>query len=411
MGNDNCIPKVLWVSLMAPYDKVKHAAGKIENYFLKQLDAKKIFDFHLISFATKNIKSEIDLDSYGINNTIFYYTWDGLSGKIMKLFNAYGKLNVWSKSAGLVSPYYKHKAISKMKKLKKEGYIPDVIIFQWTEIATMLEDAKKIFPHAKIVMIEEDVSFLGHNRKANAASGIKNRFLTYKAKKIKTRELALLNKADFIVLNNYKDKKLIENSIKRPSKIWVWCPYYQSMLNNPRKEHNKDILFYGALSREENWRSAVWFLENVWPYITDKEARYVMIGSNPPDILKKYQSDRVIITGFVDDIQPYFESALCLAAPLVLGAGVKIKVLEGLSSGIPVLTNDIGIEGIPAIDEQDYFYCVEAKDYITKINELLEDRVDFKKIEVNGKKFMRENFNFEKDVDVFAEKLMYLSTK
>ena len=34
MGNDNCIPKVLWVSLMAPYDKVKHAAGKIENYFL-----------------------------------------------------------------------------------------------------------------------------------------------------------------------------------------------------------------------------------------------------------------------------------------------------------------------------------------------------------------------------------------
>lgn len=402
-------PTVLWVSLMAPYDNVKHAGGKIENYFLKNLFATDKFRIELISFASKEVMKEIDLDKYGIPNKIFYYTWHGISGKLMKLFNAYGKLNVWSKGAGLVSPYFKSKAISRMKDLKKSGFSPDIVILQWTEIAVMMEDVKRVFPYAKIVMIEEDVSFLGHERKAKAASGIKQRFLENKAEKIKVRELELLNNADLIILNNHKDEKLIENDILEPQKIWVWCPYYQSMLKKSRKKSNKDILFYGALFREENWKSAVWFLNNVWPYINDPEARYIMIGSNPPDILKKYQSDRVIITGYVDDIVPYFENSLCLAAPLVLGAGVKIKILEGLSSGIPVLTNDIGIEGIPAENGRDYFYCSSAQDYITKINELLEGRIDIDKIETNSKQFMRDNFNFEKDVNVLADKLSNLS--
>lgn len=401
-------PKILWVSLMAPYDKVKHAGGRIENFFLKKLYYTKKFNIHLITFATTCIKDEIDLDRYGIQNSIFYYTWNGIEGKIMKAFNAYGKLNVLGKGAGLVSPYYKNKVLTEMKRLKKEGYVPEVIIFQWTEMATMMEDAQKIFPKARIVMIEEDVSFLGHGRKAIAASGIKKKFLQYKANRIKIRELELLNKADMIILNNHKDKRLIKSHIRNLDRIWVWCPYYQTMVDRPRKHHNKDILFYGALSREENWRSAVWFLENVWTYINDPEARYVMIGSNPPDVLKKYQGERVVITGFVDEIYPYFESALCLVAPLVLGAGIKIKVLEGLSSGIPVLTNDIGIEGIPAVDQRDYFHCVTAQDYIKRINDLLENRVDFELIAANSKQFMKENFNFESDVDVFADKLQDL---
>lgn len=401
-------PSVLWVSLMAPYDNVKHAGGKIENYFLKKIFETNQFDVQLISFEITEFKNEIDLDRYGIPNKIFYYTWNGLSGKIMKLFNAYGKLNVWSKGAGLISPFFKNKAVLRMKELKKTGFSPDVVILQWTEIAVMMEDVKRFFPNAKIVMIEEDVSFLGHERKAKAASGIKRRFLEYKAEKIKVRELELLNKADLIILNNHKDEKLIKNDILDSQKIWVWCPYYQSMLKKSRKKSNKDILFYGALSREENWKSAIWFLNNVWPYINNPETRYIMIGSNPPDILKKYQSNRVIITGFVDDIAPYFENSLCLVAPLVLGAGVKIKVLEGLSSGIPVLTNDIGIEGIPAENGRDYFYCVSAQDYITKIDDLLEGKINMTDIEKNSKQFMRDNFNFEKDVSVFAEKLKQL---
>lgn len=399
-------PNVLWVSLMAPYDKVKHAGGRIENYFLKNLHMTGKFKIHLISFATEKIRDEIDLDKYGISNSVFYYSWTAKQ----RIINAYGKINIWNKGAGLTSPYYGDTAVKEMRRLKKKGYVPDIIILQWTEIATILEEAKYIFPNAKIVMIEEDVSFLGHTRKAEASHGIKKMFLNAKAKKIRTRELELLNKSDLIILNNHKDEKLIQDKVNK-GKIWVWCPYYQTMLDKPRKLHNRDIIFYGALSREENWKSAIWFLENVWPKIKDYAVRFVMIGSNPPDVLKKYESDQVIVTGFVDEIYPYFQKSLCLVAPLVLGAGVKIKILEGLSSGIPVLTNDIGIEGIPAINGREYFHCVSPDEYVETIRSLLNGKIDFNSIEINSKSFIKKTFNFEKDVEEFRKKLQLLISK
>lgn len=406
MGENKRI-KVIWASLMAPYDKVKHASGKIENYFLKKLHSSRLFDVRVISFATKKEEKDLDLDRYGIQNRTFVFDWDVKH----RLMNAYGKTNIYSASAGLTSPFYSNCVFREMESLKKNGFVPDIIIFDWTEIATGLEKIKKIFPEAKTVIIEEDVSFLGHERKAENATGIKKVFLSQKAKRIKKRELVLLNKADLVILNNHKDRKLIENDIEDKSKLWVWCPYYQSMLQYPRKKHNFDILFYGALSRIENWKSAVWFLENVWPKMEDPRVRFVIIGNNPPDILKRYESDKVLITGFVEEIHPYFQDALCLVAPLVLGAGVKIKVLEGLSSGLPVLTNDIGIEGIPAKDKKDFFYCKTADDYLAVINELLSNDFDFATIENNSKEFIRTNFNFENDASVFADKLLSLLKK
>lgn len=401
-------PKLLWVSLMAPYDEVKHASGRIQNYFLKNLFKRNEFDIHVITFEIKENSNEIDLDKYGISNTIFLYTWAGLYGKLMKLLNFYGKINIWGKAAGLVSPYYKKHCLKEMKRLKSSGYIPDLVILDWTEIATMLDEVKKIFNSAKIIIIEEDVSFLGHKRKANSTQGIRNLFLKLKSKKIETMELDLLNKANLIILNNYKDKKLIQDKIKDKSKIWIWCPYYQSMIDRPYKRDNKDILFYGAISRKENWKSIVWFIEYVWNRIEDTEVRLVILGSNPPDIIKKYESDRIVITGFVEEIWPYFSSSLCLVAPLVLGAGVKIKVIEGLSSGIPVLTNSIGIEGIPAVSKRDYFFCEKPDDYIFIINELLNYRLDVNEIERNSKKFIRNYFNFEKDIEGFENELLNL---
>ena len=133
-------------------------------------------------------------------------------------------------------------------------------------------------------------------------------------------------------------------------KIQWLVPYYSNMSGCARKSNNRDILFFGAMSRPENYLSAIWFIENVMPLLNDLDVRFVIVGSKPPEELKRFKSDRIVITGFVNDTLPYFESSMCLVAPLVLGAGIKVKILEAMSSGIPVLTNDIGIEGIEIED-------------------------------------------------------------
>lgn len=113
-----------------------------------------------------------------------------------------------------------------------------------------------------------------------------------------------------------------------------------------------------------------------------------------------------VIKLVIEYIEPYFESAMCLVAPLVLGAGIKVKILESLSSGIPVLTNDIGIEGIQAVHEREYFHCTEPSEYEKYIRALYNKEIDEEKLEENSRQFMKKNFDIKKSLNDYKEMLL-----
>ena len=130
---------------------------------------------------------------------------------------------------------------------------------------------------------------------------------------------------------------------------------------------------------------------------------FVVIGNRPNDELKKYHDGKtIIVTGFVEDVSSWFSSSLCLVAPLILGAGVKIKILEALSSGIPVITNDIGIEGIRAVAGVDYIHCDNPKDYVEAILNISTNNSLVNYLEHNGRTFIINNYNYEKDLVRFT---------
>lgn len=402
------VKKLLWISQYVPYDLVPHAGGQIENYYLKALNNIGGFDITLYTFANYMEKCKIDLKKYGIKHDIQYYTWEGWKGNALKIFNRISKIWIWRKHAGLNCAYFPINMLRRIKLLASTGYVPDIVVLQWTEISLISDEVKKIFPNVKIVCIEEDVCFLGQERRLNnAGNGFKRRFLLAKYKAVKKSELKMLNTADLVILNNHKDEELLyKNDFS--GNAWVWCPYFNNMLDLRRGRPNKDILFYGAMFREENWRSALWFIDQVMPLLQDKEVRFIIIGNRPDEQLKKRECDKVKVLGFVDKVEPYFKNSLCLAASLVLGAGVKIKVLEAMSSGIPVLTNSIGIEGINAQNKREYFYCERPEEYADIINKLLDGYINSTQISKNAKAFITQNYNFEKDVKEFCLRLLEL---
>lgn len=160
------------------------------------------------------------------------------------------------------------------------------------------------------------------------------------------------------------------------------------------------------MARLENYLSAIWFMDNVMPLLEDMDIRFVVLGSNPPAELKKYESERVHITGFVDSITPFFENSVCLVAPLVLGAGIKVKILEALSSGIPVLTNDIGIEGIAAEHGKEYIHCNTPLDYERAIRKVFSDATVGDELAKNAKRFIEKNYSIEKSLADYKERLL-----
>lgn len=394
---------ILWVSMLAPYDTVGHAGGKIHNYYLKYLHKQDPYNVRVVSTYKESEADKLDLDSYGISHNLFMRRREGFLGLLCKALSWSSKSLVFNRYAGLTPADISYGIKKELRKLSKEGYKPDLVILDWTEVVFLAPYVKKLFPNAQYMAIEEDVSFQSLQRKEkNAANVMVKSFFRLKWRKVRKKEIALLNSMRHIIVNNGKDEELLrKNGVVKD--IFSWAPFYEDYKDYKAKGKTKDIVFYGAMNRPENWKSAVWFIENVFQKIDSGDIRFVVAGGSPNPALKKYAGDRIVIMGWVEKVEEILGGALCMVAPLVLGAGIKIKILEAMSCGTIVLTNDIGIEGIPAQDGKEYFHCNTAEDYISVITGLVNGKYDAEEMSHNARRFMREKFDIGESSRKFVE--------
>lgn len=399
--------KILWISACVPYDTVGHAGGKIHNYYLKYLKANSDFNIKLLSFYWNNEKDKIDLDKYGIDH-------DLIERKIWHfpdlLFNVESVLNPWNRYAGIDQNYTIIELKRMLKSYISNGFKPDIVILQWTEMVVLIDIIKKFFPDAAYVGIEEDVKFLNFERQLYRKNNscIKKLYLNARYKRLKKIELESCSKCNKVILNNPKDLNLLKNNGIDSVKLTEWQPYFDSFIDVPYKGNKKQVIFYGAMNRTENIDAATWLVTNVLPLVKDEEAEILIIGSHPAEAVKALESNRVHVLGFVESIGDYFKDAICLAAPLRQGAGVKIKILEAMSAGIPVLTTDVGIEGIPAENGKEYVHCMTAEEYAEKIDMLLLDNNMRYYISSNEKTFIKDRYDLTRSSHNFKSLLLSL---
>lgn len=402
--------KVLWISPYAPYDGVAHGGGKTHNFYIKYFQKSNKYDITLLSLCFAEERHKLDLMKYGVDAHIACMDKNAIEKGIRIVTSGLAYKNPWNPYGGICLTYERNLINGLLKKYVKTGNVPDIIILQWTFSLMLVKVIKNIFPDATIVGIEEDVTFLNYQRqKRNAKSLLKKIFWEKRYNIMKKIELESIGKVDFVVTNNPKDTNLLLESGVEKKKIFTAAPYIDNYKNVQRKKINKDILFFGAMSRPENYLSAIWFIENVLPLLNDRKVRFVIVGGKPPSILKKYSDQRIIVTGFVENVSEYFERCSCMVAPLIGGAGIKIKVLEALSAGVPVLTNEIGIEGIAAEDKKEYFHCEKPEEYAECINHILDGQLETAEISDCAKRFVQENYNLSEKLDKMMDVIKELS--
>ncbi len=408
---------IMVISFCVPYDNVGHAGGKTHNYYLKKMNEVAGFKVNLISFGLESEREKLDLKQYGIGNRVFFISGNKLQKAKRGVQNLTTKYNPFDKRGNMLPKYYEDTVIHELKRIKNEGHIPDIFVLEWTQMVFLAGRIKSIFPKAKIVASEHDVSYLGFLRKYEFAQqdGERKKYFRF-YKNIKREELDALKYCDIVSPHNKKDQKLLIEDGVAASKVYPIVPYFDDYSKIKRKPIENRIMFYGAMARPENYLSAMWFLEEVMPMMKNKNVEFVIVGSNPPDNLRAAaehynsiaENSKVTITGFVPEVDEYFETAMFMVAPLVLGAGIKVKIIEAMSAGMPVLTNDIGIEGIEAEDGKDYLHCTSASDYINTIGKILDGRVDADQISINARAFIGNNFNLEESAREYMNRLVEL---
>jgi GT2 family glycosyltransferase len=114
------------------------------------------------------------------------------------------------------------------------------------------------------------------------------------------------------------------------------------------------ILFVGGFAHLPNKHGVFWFIDQVLPLIRARvtAARFVIVGSNPPPDVLALASDAISVRANVSDaeLRELYRTARVAAVPLRYGAGVKLKVVEALREGLPLVTTWIGAQGVPGLE-------------------------------------------------------------
>jgi glycosyltransferase involved in cell wall biosynthesis len=125
------------------------------------------------------------------------------------------------------------------------------------------------------------------------------------------------------------------------------------------------LLFLGSLEWRPNIDGVNQLLDHVYPALGRKvpHARLVIVGRNPSEEMRRRCTDvaGVELHANVADVRPYLASASCLVVPLRIGGGSRLKILESLASGTPVISTRIGAEGLH-LDAGEHFTQVETID-------------------------------------------------
>jgi glycosyltransferase involved in cell wall biosynthesis len=403
--------RVLFLVPISFHNNVAHAGGKVVNYYFNRFATDADFTTSLAYTADDDTDYALMVKQYP---DIKIFSGFKKKKPVERLIDGF-QFRVLFPFLKKISPRYYitnrflgNRILSILKDVKQSGMYPDVIIFEFTSVIFWIEEIKKIFPDSITIASCHDVTYQSVERslKKTGSFGAFGQYYYHKFKKL---ELSILKQFDLLIFLNAKDKALIEKEDINVKKEII-APFYDkyTITNTVKKDY---IVFFGAMYRAENIDAAQWFLKNVWIDL-DKyfngAVKYVIVGGGMNDENKRSFTNynNVIVTGFIKEPEAIFSRAACFVAPLRLGAGIKIKVLEAMYAGIPVFTNSVGIEGIPAVDGKDYIYCEGAHDYIDQIKTLLQDSHKWQSVSQNAKLVISNNFDVDNSYNLYRSTIL-----
>jgi glycosyltransferase involved in cell wall biosynthesis len=164
------------------------------------------------------------------------------------------------------------------------------------------------------------------------------------------------------------------------------------------------LVFPGALTYSANFDAMAFFLHQIFPLVKARWPEVVLRitgKTNGVPVDRLPLDERVILTGYLDDVRPTVAQSWACVVPLRVGGGTRLKILEAMALGTPVVSTSKGAEGLEVTQDEDILIADTPAEFADAVLRLLDDRALRARLAANGRRLVESRYGWK----VIGEKL------
>jgi polysaccharide biosynthesis protein PslH len=159
-----------------------------------------------------------------------------------------------------------------------------------------------------------------------------------------------------------------------------------------------NLLFIGNMSYLPCVDAAIFLVQKILPRLLENipDIEIWIVGADPVPEVLDLAGEKVHITGRVPDISPYYERSTLAVVPIRAGGGTRLKILEAMALGRPVVSTTIGCEGLDVVNGKHLLIADQPDDFANQIIRLIQDKDLYGRIVANAKALVSEQYDWDK---------------
>ena len=159
------------------------------------------------------------------------------------------------------------------------------------------------------------------------------------------------------------------------------------------------LIMVSGMNWFPNLDAVLFMTRTIWPALTKSTpgVKLTIVGASPPRAVKSLEARdaRITVTGFVDDIRPYMDRAQVYLCPMRDGGGTRLKILDALSMGKPIVATTMALEGIDVTPEKEVLVADTPDEFVRQIQRVMHDDALAPELSRNGREFVERKFSWE----------------
>jgi len=241
-------------------------------------------------------------------------------------------------------------------------------------------------------------------RTAVMAGSVKEKLLAQEnMTKLARFEQRIAQRTQLQVLCGPDDETFVRSEISKSAPLKVIAngvdlDYFHADESSEPRAEKPTILFCGAMDYAPNIDALRWYFGEMHTALKARvpELEVLIVGKSPVAEVAAYaQHDGVTVTGSVPDVRPYYRQAWLQMVPLRIGGGTRLKIVESLAIGTPVVSTSIGAQGLALKHDDNILLADEAGSFVDQIARALNDGTLREQLHTNGIATARERFSWK----------------